>query len=80
MASGKKHNRFTFKRTYSSEQMSTAEWDRFEDLLARLVAQAYANEHPELFELKPINPSDQGMKDSPGLEVIDNDIQEEKKD
>jgi len=58
MATGKKHNRFTFKRQFSPELMSATEWARIEDLLAKLIAQAYAEEHPELFTTKSLDRGD----------------------
>ena len=50
MATGKKHTRFKFKRQFSSEPMTSAEWARIEEMLAKLIAQAYAEENPELFQ------------------------------
>jgi len=49
MASGRSRSRFTVRRTVGPERMSLAEWEAAERILARLVARAYAAEHPELF-------------------------------
>lgn len=51
MSTDKKHTRFKFKKQFSAEPMPASEWARIEDLLARLIAEAYAEEHPEDFKI-----------------------------
>lgn len=46
----KGHRRFEIKKRFSSEAMSEAEWGRVGDLLARMIAEVYAEEHAELFQ------------------------------
>ena len=41
--------RFTFTARIAEAPMSAAEWQATERLLARLIARAYAHDHPELF-------------------------------
>ncbi len=50
MASCKKNNRFTFTQRFSDEPIQEADWNNIEDLLARMIAQAYVDDHPELFQ------------------------------
>jgi len=49
MGKKRKKSRFTIRRTYSAEPMSLDEWRAAEKVLARLVAEAYAADHPEIF-------------------------------
>ena len=49
MGLGRKNNRFKFNRVFSEEPLQKADWDKLEDLLARLIAQAYAEDNSELF-------------------------------
>ena len=49
MRSNGKNNRFTFNSKYSNKLLSEHDWCKVEDLLARLIAQAYAEDHPEQF-------------------------------
>ena len=53
----KQHNRFKFNRVFSEEPLQKPEWSNLEDLLARLIAQAYAEEHPESFQTTNSNHS-----------------------
>jgi len=49
MAKSKATSRFRFTVRFSATPMPQAEWEAAEDLLARLVARAIADEHPEWF-------------------------------
>jgi hypothetical protein len=49
MAQGRLRKPFTVRRCVSPEPLSAADVARVEWLLARLVAQAWARDHPELF-------------------------------
>ena len=51
MSKERKNTRFKFTRRFSDEPISKAEWENLEDLLARLIAQAYVDDHPELFAI-----------------------------
>jgi hypothetical protein len=41
--------RFKIKHKYTSSKVGCLEWQNVETILARLVARAYAADHPELF-------------------------------
>jgi hypothetical protein len=45
----KRRRRFTFRASIAQEPMPVEEWQAAERLLAKLVARAYAADHPELF-------------------------------
>ena len=45
----KRKSRFTFHKTISDEPMPDEEWEFAEKILAKLVAEAYAADHPEIF-------------------------------
>lgn len=42
-------NRFTVATSISQTPMPEHEWRKSESILAKLIARAYATEHPELF-------------------------------
>ena len=44
-----KGKRLTFTRSISDKRMSQQEWHEAEQIMAKLVARAWAAEHPELF-------------------------------
>jgi hypothetical protein len=50
---GRKKREFKFRASIANEPMLAAEWDAAERLLARLIARAYAADHPELFHRIP---------------------------
>ena len=47
----RQQKRFFTRRTVSSESVSARDLQTAEDILARLVARAYAADHPELFDM-----------------------------
>ena len=49
MTSKKRKSRFTFHTVISDEPMPHDEWEAAEKILAKLVAEAYAADHPEIF-------------------------------
>jgi len=49
VATGGRKRRFTVVTRIAAEPMPVEEWRAAESLLARLVARAYAADHPELF-------------------------------
>ena len=49
MNSSNKNNRFKFNRRFLKEPLPEADWNKVEDILARLIAQAYAEDNPEQF-------------------------------
>ena len=49
MGKGKVKAKLTFKRNYASEPLSADKQARLERNLAKLVALAFASDHPELF-------------------------------
>lgn len=49
MVSGRGKRRFTVRRTIAAERMPVEDWQMAERLLAKMVARAFAAEHPELF-------------------------------
>lgn len=49
VAKGERPKRFVVKQSMSSVQMSVCDVQKAEAILARLVARAYAADHPELF-------------------------------
>ena len=51
MSNRTQNNRFNFKRRFSEEPLPEPDWNNIEDLLARLIAQAYAEDHPEQFNI-----------------------------
>jgi hypothetical protein len=44
-----RRRRLTFKYRTSDTPMSSQDWEAAEELLAKLIARAYALDHPELF-------------------------------
>jgi len=62
MSNSKKHTRFKYKKQFLSEPIGNAERERIEDLLAKLIAQAYAEENPEFFQ--SVNSNDIEDKES----------------
>ena len=51
MSKNEKNTRFTFNQKLSEEPLQKADWCKAEDLLARLIAQAYAEDNPEFFAI-----------------------------
>jgi len=49
MAKGGARRRFTFRATVAAEPMAAEDLQAAERILARLIARAYAADHPELF-------------------------------
>ncbi|HUV04775.1 MAG TPA: hypothetical protein VMX94_06675 [Armatimonadota bacterium] len=49
VAAGGQRKRLNFRRTASAEPMSACDMQAAEAILAKLVARAYAADHPELF-------------------------------
>ena len=49
VAAGKDRQRFRVVRRIASEPMPVEQWRGVERIMARLVARAYAADHPELF-------------------------------
>ena len=47
---GKRKSRFRIIRTISPEPMSKEDYEKAEKILARLVAEAYVADHPEISE------------------------------
>lgn len=58
MASDKKGKRFKITKKYSDEPLEPYEMDQLMDILARLIARSYADDHPELFNLDSIKKND----------------------
>ena len=51
----KQQRKITIHRKVSTEPMSVQDWQSAERILAKLVAQAYAADHPHLFGLPSKN-------------------------
>ena len=49
MLAGNRHRKLSVKTKLSNERMSAHDWQAVEALLAKLVARAYAADHPKLF-------------------------------
>ena len=62
MRSKGKNNRFKFTQKFSDELLQKADWNKVEDLLARLIAQVYAEDHPEQFNTDTTNTKEQNNK------------------
>ncbi len=60
----KRRRRFTVVTKIAAEPMPMEEWQAAESLLARLVARAYAADHPELFR-RPEAHSKQELSSGP---------------
>jgi hypothetical protein len=67
MISKERKSRFKIRKTYSVEPMPLADRQAAERILARLVAKAYAADHPELFG------SSQGEGESDSGDLRDSD-------
>ncbi|MCD6216385.1 hypothetical protein J7L05_00820 [bacterium] len=62
MSEKRKNNRFTYNQRFSVEPISKPDWNKVEDLLARLIAQAYAEDHPEQFSTDTTITNEQNNK------------------
>ena len=62
MSEKRKNNRFSFSQRFSEEPLQKADWNKVEDLLARLIAQAYAEDHPEEFNTDTTNTKEHNNK------------------
>ncbi len=49
MAGSGRRKPITVRVTYSDTPMAPEQWERAQRMLARMIAQAYAADHPELF-------------------------------
>ncbi len=59
-----KKGRFTFISEISSTPMTEAEYEHAESLLAKMIARAYAADHPELFQPQNTPDRDPGEGES----------------